>query len=139
MLFSEASFAGGLRDSKSTSGGVLCLVGPNTFVPISWLCKKQGAVSHSTAEAEVISLDAGVRMVGLPALFFWELVIEVFEPQGEEKTSKLLKENWGKGPYQPKFQPENLYDMFGCVDYVPPSLPIAYGRAILYVMETRKL
>ena len=51
MLFSDASFAGDLKDSKSTSGGVLCVVGPNTFVPISWLCKKQGAISHSTAEA----------------------------------------------------------------------------------------
>ena len=129
MLFSDASFAGDLRDSKSTSGGVLCLVGPNTFVPISWLCKKQGAVSHSTDEAEVISMDAGVRMEGLPALFFWDLVISVFEPQGDDKTSQF------KGPYQPKFQPKELYDMFGCVDYVPPFLPIAYGMAKLSVME----
>ena len=37
-LFSDASFAGDLRDSKSTSGGILCLVGPNTFVPINWVC-----------------------------------------------------------------------------------------------------
>ena len=29
---------------------------------ISWTCKKQIAVSHSSIEAEVISLDAGVRM-----------------------------------------------------------------------------
>ena len=41
VLFSDASFAGDLRDSKSTSGGVLCLVGSNTYVPINWLCKKQ--------------------------------------------------------------------------------------------------
>ena len=76
-LFSDASFAGDLRDSKSTSGGFLCLVGPNTYVPISWICKKQGAVSHSTAEAEVISLDAGVRLEGLPALSLWSLVIDI--------------------------------------------------------------
>ena len=80
MLFYDASGAGDLKDSKLTSGGILTLVGPNTFVPISWLCKKQGAVSHSTAEVEVISMDAGVRMEGLPALFFWDLVIEVFLP-----------------------------------------------------------
>ena len=58
-------------------------------------------MSHSTAEAEVISLDAGVRMEGLPALFFWDLVISIFEPQGDEKTTPFLKENWGQGPYQP--------------------------------------
>ena len=55
----------------------MCLVGPNTFVPIQWLCKKQTAVSHSSTEAEVISLDTGVRLDGIPALIFWELVIEV--------------------------------------------------------------
>ena len=27
------------------------------------------------------------------------------------------------------------YDMFGCVDYVPPSLPICYGRASLYAFK----
>ena len=81
MLFSDASFAGDLKDSKSTSGGILCLVGPNTFVPIAWLCKKQGAVSRSTAEAEVISLDAGIRMEGLPALYLWDIVIDLFDPQ----------------------------------------------------------
>jgi hypothetical protein len=41
MLFYNASFASDLRDSKSTSGAVLCLVGPNTFCPISRLRRKQ--------------------------------------------------------------------------------------------------
>ena len=40
-LYSDASFAGDLKDSKSTSGGFLCLVGPRTFVPLTWICKKQ--------------------------------------------------------------------------------------------------
>ena len=44
--FQDASFAGDLRDSKSTSGGLLCVFGAHTFVPISWMCKKQTAVSH---------------------------------------------------------------------------------------------
>ena len=83
VLFSDASFAGDIKGSKSISGGVLCLVGPNTYVPINWLCKKQTAVSHSTSESEVIALDAGVRMEGLPALILWNLVIEVFEPRAK--------------------------------------------------------
>ena len=33
-LFVDASFAGDLRDSKSTSGAFMFLVGPNTFVPL---------------------------------------------------------------------------------------------------------
>ncbi len=78
VLFSDASFAGDLVGSKSTTGGFLVLVGPNTWCPITWLCKKQGAVSHSSSEAEIIALDAGTRMEGLPALMLWDLVIDVF-------------------------------------------------------------
>ena len=63
--------AGDLEDSKSTSDGVLCIFGSGTFVPISWMCKKQTSVSHSSTESEIISLDAGLRVVGLPALDLW--------------------------------------------------------------------
>ena len=38
-----------------------------TFVPISWMCKKQTSVSHSSTESEIISLDTGLRLDGLPA------------------------------------------------------------------------
>ena len=41
------------------------------------MCKKQTSVSHSSTESEIISLDAGLRMDGLPALDSWDLVIEV--------------------------------------------------------------
>ena len=58
-LFKDSDFAGDLEDSKSTSGGILCIFGSHTFVSISWMCKKQTSVSHSSTEAEVISLDAG--------------------------------------------------------------------------------
>ena len=77
-LFQDSDFAGDLEDSKSTSGEVLCIFGSHTFVPIRWMCKKQTSVSHSSTEAEIISLDAGLRMDGIPALTFWDLVIEVF-------------------------------------------------------------
>ena len=84
VLFSDASFAGDLEDSKSTSGAYLILVGPRTYVPISWFCKKQGAVSHSSSEAEVIALEACARLEGIPALIFWEQVLEVFGPKSPQ-------------------------------------------------------
>ena len=43
-LFQDSDFAGDLEDSKSTSGGTLCIFGSHTFVPISWMCKKQTSV-----------------------------------------------------------------------------------------------
>ena len=69
---------GGLEDSKSTSGGTLCIFGSHTFVPISWMCKKQTAVSHSSTESEIISLDTGLRLDGLPALELGDLIVSIF-------------------------------------------------------------
>ena len=77
-LFQESDFAGDLEDSKSTSGGTLCVFGSHTFVPISWMCKKQTAVSHSSTESEIISLDTGLRLDGLPALELWDLIVSIF-------------------------------------------------------------
>ena len=51
-LFQDSDFAGDLEDSKSTSGGLLCIFGSHTFVPISWMCKRQTSVSHSSTETE---------------------------------------------------------------------------------------
>ena len=51
--------------------GMLCIIGSRTFVPISWMCKKQTAVSKDSAESEDISLDAGSPVDGVPALDLW--------------------------------------------------------------------
>ena len=51
--------------------------GSHTFVPISWMCKKQTSVSHSSTESEIISLDIGLRLDGLLALELWVLIISV--------------------------------------------------------------
>ena len=77
-IFQDSDFAADLEDSESTSGRLLCIFGSRTFVPISWMCKTQTSVSHSSTEAEIIFLDAGLRMDGIPALDLWDLVIEVF-------------------------------------------------------------
>ena len=66
--FQGSDFTEDLEDSKSTLGGLLYIFGSHTFVPVSWRCKKLTSVSHSSAEAEIISLDAGVHMDGIPAL-----------------------------------------------------------------------
>ena len=52
-LFQDSDFAGDLEDSKSTSGGTLCIFGSHTFVPISWMCKKQTSDSNSSTESEI--------------------------------------------------------------------------------------
>ena len=76
-LFQDSDFAGDLEDSKSTSGGTLCVCGSHTCVPISWMCKKQTSVSHSSTESEIISLAAGLTLDGIPALDLWDLIVAV--------------------------------------------------------------
>ena len=79
-VFQDADVAGEMGDSKSTSGGMLCIFADYTFLPISYACKQQTAVSQSSTEAEVISLDTGLRMEGLLALTLWNVVLHVLEP-----------------------------------------------------------
>ena len=76
-LFQHATFACDPKDSKSTSCGMLCIFGSHAFVPMSWTCNKQTAVSHSSTESEIISLDAGLRLEGILALNLWDMVIHV--------------------------------------------------------------
>jgi len=113
-LFCDASFAGDLRDSKSTSGVIMCLVGPRTFCPISWMCKKQGAVSHSSSESEVISLETGVRIEGLPSLELWDLVIDVLHPT-IQAGRKVKQENFANN------QPKSDVEILTNVDHVPTT------------------
>jgi len=130
--FCDASFGGDLKDSKSTSGSYLCLVGSHTFVPISWMCKKQGAVSHSSSEAEIIALDAALRMEGIPALALWEQVIEVFTGKKDSAPTQVEQAPWQTGGDSCHRQ---LLKILSEVDYVPPSLPKSRGVAKLVVFE----
>ena len=90
-LFQDSKFAGNLEDSKSTSGGALCVFESPTFVPISWMCKKQASVSHSSTESEIISLDAGLRMDGIPALVLRDLIVTVLH--GKTHQNEKVREN----------------------------------------------
>ena len=87
-LFQDSDFAGDLEDSKSASGGTLCVFGSHTLVPISWMCKKQTSVSHSSTEAEIISLDAGLRMDGKPAFDLWDLIVAVLGNTNESHKER---------------------------------------------------
>ena len=49
-LSQYADVAGYVKDSKSTSGGMLCIFGDHSFVPISLECTKQTTVSHVSTE-----------------------------------------------------------------------------------------
>ena len=43
------------------------------------MCKKQTSVSHSSTESDIISMETGLRLDGLPALELWDLIVSLLE------------------------------------------------------------
>ena len=130
-LFQDSDFAGDLEDSKSTSGGTLCLFGSHTFVPISWMCKKQTAVSHSSTESEIISLDTGLRLDGLPALELWDLIVSVFGNVSRVSDGSGKPES----DVHKHHKPHKKIDVMKDIDSVPSNVQSASQEALLYVFE----
>ena len=49
--FQDSDFAGAFEDSRATSGHSCKIFGTRTFVPNSWMCKKQASVSDNSTTA----------------------------------------------------------------------------------------
>ena len=130
-LFQDSDFAGDLEDSKSTSGGTLCIFGSHTFVPISWMCKKQTSVSDSSTESEMISLDTGLRLDGLSALELWDLIVSVLGniSRVSDRSGKLESDE------HKHHKSHNKIDVVHDIDLVPSNVQSANLEAILYVFE----
>jgi hypothetical protein len=73
-LFSDSDFAGMEGTQKSTSGVHLCLRGPNTSFPLSGQSKRQGCVSLSTTEAELVAAALALKSAGLPVITIMEIL-----------------------------------------------------------------
>ena len=129
-LFQDSYFAGDLDDSKSTSGGLLCIFGSQSFVPVSWMCKKQTLVSHNSTEVELISLDAGLRTDGTPALDLWDLVIDIVHssPNQSEKNKDQVRGNSLRDTTSTKHNNLELSN----VDYVSSN---AKSSLFVYIFE----
>ena len=139
-LCQDSDFAGDLEDSKSTSGGTLCIFGIHTFVPISWMCKKQTAVSHSSTESEIISLDAGLRLDGIPELDLLDLIVAVLHGNTYQSNQEwcdpytnLVRVNPHKLPRRKKFH-GMIHDLDN-VDFTPSNVHSSRQEALLYIFE----
>ena len=53
-------------------------MGSNTFLPLTFICKKHTVVSQSSTEAEIVALDTVLRSEGLPLLSWWETLKPIF-------------------------------------------------------------
>ena len=128
-LFQDSDFAWDL--AKSTSGGTLWVLGSHTFVPISWMCKKQTAVSHSSTESEIISLDTGLRLDGLPALELWDLIVSVLGNISRVSDGSGKPES---DDHKRHKSPKKI-DVMKDIDSVPSNVQSARQEALLYVFE----
>ena len=123
------------------------------------MCKKQTSVSHSSTESEIISLDAGLRMDGLPALDLWDIVIEVLRTtkdniqpghtsSGKLKQTQPVHTSSGKlEDVQPNStiydsQTKTLrvdrkqgIDLLSEVDHVPTNTRSSRGESQLYIFD----
>ena len=137
-LFQDSDFAGDLEDSKSTSGGTLCVFGSHTFVPTGWMCKKQTSVSHSSTESEIISLDAGLRLDGIPALDLWDLIVSVLGNtiQTHDRTGQPVV---GRDTSHESIQQSRgMFNVWKIVDRVPSNVQSFHQEALLYIFEVNE-
>ena len=130
-LFQDSDLAGDLEDSKSTSGGTLCIFDSHTFVPISWMCKKHLSVSHSSTESEIISLDTGLKLDRLPALELWDLIVSVLGNVSRVSDGSGKPES----NVHKRQKSHNKIDEVKDIDLVPSNVQSANREALLYVFE----
>ena len=139
-LFQDSDF-GDLEDSKSTSGGTLYIFGTHTFVPISWMCKKQTSVSHSSTESENISLDAGLKLDGITALDLWDLIVAVLGNTNQihkEQGDLLMNKREVRSPLhtiQKRKQSHRASNDLDNVVFIPSNVNSSHQEALLYVFE----
>ena len=95
------------------------------------MCKKQTSVSHSSTESEIISLDTGLRLDGLPALELWDLIVSVFGSVSQISDRSGQADSDVKKHH--KFQ--RRIDVMKDIDSVPSNVQSSRQEALLYVFE----
>ena len=98
------------------------------------MCKKQTSVSQSSKESEIISLDTGLRLDGLPALELWDLIVSVLG------NVSHVSDRSGQ-PYSDVHKRHKSHKKIGVmkdIDSVPPNVQSERQEALLYVFENKQ-
>ena len=112
----------------------------HTFVPISWMCKKRISGSHSSTESEIIYLDAGLRLDGIPALDLWDLIVAVLHGN----TYQSNQERWDPctdlvraPPHKPPMRKKISWNDWWSrqVDFISSNVHSSRQEALLYIFE----
>ena len=137
-LVQDSDFAGDLEDSKSTLGGTLCVFGSHTFVPTSWICKKQTSVPHNSKESEIIPLGAWLRLDGIPALDLWDLIVLVLgnTTQNHDRTGKAVV--CSDANHAQSQQSQGMINVLKNIGCVSSNVQFSHQEALLYVFENNE-
>ena len=95
------------------------------------MCKKQTAVSHSSTESEIISLDTGLRLDGLPALELWDLIVSVSGSVSQISDRTGQPDN----DVHKRHKSQRRINVMEDIDAVPSNVQSARQEALLYVFE----
>ena len=133
-LFQDSDFAGDLEDSKSTSGGALCVSGSHAFVR-----NKQFRTVQQNQKS--FSLDAVLRMDGIPALDSWDLIVAALgntNLSNEERGNLLMnKREVRSTPHtiQKRKLSQGVINDLDNVDFMPSNVQFSHQCALLYLFE----
>ena len=95
------------------------------------MCQKQTAVSHSSTESEIISLDTGLRLHGLPALELWDLIVCVLGNVSRVSDRSGQPDN----DVHKHHKSQKKIDVMEDIVSVPSNVQSARQEALLYVFE----
>ena len=95
------------------------------------MCKKQTSVSHSSTESEIISLDAGLRLDGIPALDLCDLIVAVLH--GNTHQNDQVRRDPYKSPTRKKIH--GKVDDLNDVDFISSNVNSSRKEALLYIFE----
>ena len=115
--------------------------GSHTLVPISWMCKKQTSVSHSSTESEIITLDAGLRLDGITALVLRDLIVAVLANTNQshkEQGDLFMNRREVRSPphtIQKQKQSQRVINDLDNVDFILSNVNSSHQEALLYVFE----
>ena len=74
-IYADADYAGCGQSLRSTSGSHMMAFGSHTRFPLAGGSKRQGCVSHSTCEAEIVAADYALRTHAVPVISLWKTLV----------------------------------------------------------------
>ena len=105
-LYVDADFAGCPYSLRSTSGAHTCIQGPNSRYSWGAGSNQQTSRAQSTPEAELASMNEGMKRRGEQALIIWQWLLEQYHEEGwtasivlhEDSTTAIIGARTAKNP-----------------------------------------